>query len=94
MEQIQEKPVTAQVRLEKKQISAKAARKITDETVTPLIHIYTCIRQMAKEGYSRLNWEGYAWDSKAKDRIIAQLKNDGYIVDVDKEKADSLIISW
>ena len=43
-----------ELRLAKKRLTAEAARKITEHSVSPLIHIYNVINELATEGSNRL----------------------------------------
>ena len=83
---------TAEIKLEKKKLTAAQARKITEETVTPLIHIYQCIKELATEGLNKLTWDAVEMDSVTRTRIIKQLESDGYKVDDSKQAC--LEIFW
>lgn len=80
-----------ELRLAKKKLTAEAARKITNETVTPLIHIYDVIKELATEGSNRLIWDAEL-DDVARNKIIKQLELDGYTVE--KKNPAILDIRW
>lgn len=82
---------TPELRLAKKKLTAEAARKITNETVTPLIHIYDVIKELATEGSNRLIWDAEL-DDVARNNIIKQLELDGYTVE--KNNPAILDIRW
>ena len=69
-----------ELRLAKKKLTAEAARKITNETVTPLIHIYDAIKDLASIGLTKLTWDTLDMSQTTKDRITKQLESDGYKV--------------
>ena len=82
---------TPELRLAKKKLTAEAVRKITNETVTPLIHIYDVIKELATEGSNRLIWDAEL-DDVARNNIIKQLELDGYTVE--KNNPAILDIRW
>ena len=69
-----------ELRLAKKRLTAEAARKITEHSVSPLIHIYNVINELATEGSNRLVWDAEL-DDVARNNIIKQLELDGYTVE-------------
>ena len=86
------KDESPELRLAKKRLTAEAARKITNETVTPLIHIYDAIKDLASMGLDKLTWDAIDMSQTAKDRIAKQLELDGYKVDISNPSC--LDITW
>lgn len=80
-----------ELRLAKKKLTAEAARKITNETITPLIHIYDVIKELATEGSNRLIWDAEL-DDITRNNIIKHLELDGYTVE--KNNPAILDIRW
>lgn len=80
-----------ELRLAKKRLTAEAARKITEHSVSPLIHIYNVINELATEGSNRLVWDAEL-DDVARNNIIKQLELDGYTVE--KNNPAVLVIRW
>lgn len=78
-------------KLDKKRLSAKDARQIADTTTVPFVHVYKCIRDAATEGMSKLQWEVEGWSKACKQRLLDELKLDGYQV---SNHSKYIVISW
>ena len=78
-------------KLEQRRFNAAEAKKMADESLVQITRLYKCIKDIALEGYVRLEWNYDYLSDVCKDNIIKTLKDDGLDVLVQKK---IIIIKW
>ena len=89
--QIAELRLKALDKLEQRRFNAAEAKKMADESLVQITRLYKCIKDMALEGYVRLEWDCDYLSNTCKDNIIKTLKDDGFEVLAQKK---TIIIKW
>ena len=89
--QIAELRLKALDKLKQRRFNAAEAKKMADESLVQITRLYKCIKDIALEGYVRLDWNYDNLSDACKDNIIKTLKADGFEVLVQKK---TIIIKW
>lgn len=78
-------------KFEKRRLNAAEAKKMADESLVQVTRLYKYIKEMALEGYVRLEWDCDYLSAVCKDNIIKTLKDDGFEILIQKK---TIIIKW
>ena len=78
-------------KLEQRRFNAAEAKKMADESLVQVTRLYKCIKEIALEGYVRLEWDYDYLSDVCKDNIIKTLKDDGFDVLIHKK---TITIKW
>lgn len=89
--QLAEEKLKALEKFEKRRLNAIEAKNLADTSLVQLNHLYKVIRDQAIEGYAKIEWSTENLSDACVDRLLKELKLDGYKVLVQKK---FIVISW
>ena len=85
--------LTALEKFKKRRLNAHEARNLADQSLVQLNRLYKTIKEQAVDGYSRVDWCVCYVSDACIERLLKELKLDGYQVNY-LQKEQLIVITW